>query len=116
MNDWTPKPLSRQQEAQRANFLGKIRETRQKFLEDFPEGCRVEFTRTPTAENPTPRIGKATVLKTWSTHNGRFLYVRYRLDVGPNGKPSTHDCQVQTFLRDNPVRIEEEQGTQPQTG
>jgi hypothetical protein len=109
MNDHLPKTFSRRQEAQRAKMLGSIREARQKFLKDFPEGCRVEFRRPPaTVDNPTIRIGKATILKVWSTYGERFTHVRYRLDSDPQDHRGRHECQIQTFLRDNPVRIEEE--------
>jgi hypothetical protein len=102
-----PYNLTRRQEEQRGKYLAMIRETRQNFLRDFPEGCRVEFRRGPaTPEDPTIRIGKATVLKITVLQEGLITRVRYRVDDYHNQRGYS-ECPIQTFLRDNPVRIED---------
>jgi hypothetical protein len=100
---------TRRQEEQRGKYLAMIRETRQKFMSDFPEGCRVEFRRGPsTWDNPTLRVGKATILKITVLREGMVTIVRYRLDISPNNsKRGFSECPIQVFLKDNPVRIED---------
>jgi hypothetical protein len=96
--------LSRREMAARANYLAKIRETRQRFLRDFPDGCRVEFPPA-TPENPTIRTGRGTIIGTAVLEDGRKTRVYYTLD---DFKPErVHDSAIQTFLGDNPVRIED---------
>jgi hypothetical protein len=106
MSDAQHNPTRRQEE-QRGRYLAMIRETRQKFMSDFPEGCRVEFHPDPSIpRDQVFRTGKATILKIVVLREGMTTLVRYKLDDFPQARGFS-ECQIQTFLRDNPVRIED---------
>jgi hypothetical protein len=102
-----PRNPTRRQEEQRGRYLAMIRETRQNFLRDFPEGCRVEFHPDPSIpKDQVFRTGKATILKIIVLRGGLTTLVRYKLDDYHQARGYS-ECQIQTFLRDNPVRIED---------
>lgn len=101
------KELSQSQMQARAKYLGNIRDARKKFYEDFPDGCRIKFDRGPsTDEDPTIRTGKGRILSKRDLYDGRETRVKYVLDDWQPGK--VQECGIVTFLKDNPVRIEED--------
>jgi hypothetical protein len=100
----TPPILNPRQEKARADFYARIRQRRQDFYRDFPDGCRVEFRRGSTPDGPTIRTGKGTIVRKKELCDGRVTRIFYTLDDFPSSR--VRECEISTFLHDQPVRID----------
>ena len=102
-----PPVLNERQMKGRAKYAAAIKATRARVKQGFTPGCRIEFRRGPaTPTNPTIRVGTGRFLRLIESASGRYDEVEYIVDGWKGGKPMR--CGITTFLKDNPVAIEED--------